>query len=166
MVDKSKISIETKFLIQRLQKCEPGQLITFSEMSDVIGSEIMDHRNKLTSALSIVERDHGLVFQSVASVGYRLIEKSSIGVTAGERGVRKIRSTLKTWGKKLKTVNPEELSESEQKGYYASRDKYFFLSAATDTKVLSQVESSPAYKEDLSQAKEQMLRFLKAGIVG
>lgn len=160
-----KISLETQALLEALKRCTPGKVITFTDFSESIGRDIDQKRSCLSSALLIAERDHGLVFTSVHSVGYQLLEKTNVAVTAAEQGTRRMRSNLRAWERKIKTIDVSSLSVPDQARAVSSIVQHQFLAVALQVKTLKNVQQAAIAEPDRFKVAD-VETFLSIGFKG
>ena len=64
------VSIETKLIYERLAKAAVGDVVTYEELSKLIGCDVRHHRGPVNSALNQLVRQH-VVFTCVARVGFK-----------------------------------------------------------------------------------------------
>lgn len=96
-------NIDTKTILERLRKAEPGELVTYAELSEIIGRDVRaTARGCLTSAMRGALRE-GLVFSSVKNEGVRLLPDDGIA-GVGLAAVKHIGRAARRAGKKLACV--------------------------------------------------------------
>jgi len=65
--------IYTSWIADRLKKAidEGHEVVTWEDLSQVLGERAQDHRSKIDTARKLILREHRVRFQSVPGVGYR-----------------------------------------------------------------------------------------------
>jgi hypothetical protein len=77
-------SIETKWLIDRGRRLQVGEVVTYEELSKLIGIDVREEgRGALRSARNILLRDEQIVLDSVPNVGLKRSSDSEIVQSAG-----------------------------------------------------------------------------------
>lgn len=94
------LSADTKAIITRLREMAIGELVTYDELSGIIGRDIQRNRYILDSARRNVEREDGAVFGIERGVGIRRMtadEAPNIGIQSrksirrkADRGAKRI----------------------------------------------------------------------------
>ncbi|MHB8285474.1 MAG: hypothetical protein ACYDD1_12450 [Caulobacteraceae bacterium] len=107
------ISADTRLLLQRLLKVEPGEAITFGDLSLAIGRKVEGADGHLQSARRMAERDHCAVFSSIIGKGYQRLLPAQV-VAAAEHGLHKIKRAAKREGNRLATVDPLVLDQTNR----------------------------------------------------
>jgi hypothetical protein len=147
------LSIDTKLLVDRLAKVQPGETITNEQLSEVIGRDVRNGAYScLYSARAIVQRDHQVVFGTVRGVGLKRLGNTEI-VNSGRGDLDRVRRTMRRAAKKMTAVDYDALPNSERIMHNAYLSTFSALAHATKgssvKKVASQVEQS---KEQLPLA--------------
>lgn len=96
MGDKVKeASVDSRLLYKRLAELAPGQIITYAELSAIIGRDVQgDARSYLNTARRMVEREDGKAFGCIINEGLKcLIDKEII--VSGSNAVTRIRKFSK-----------------------------------------------------------------------
>jgi hypothetical protein len=78
-------SVDTQFLLERLLETDPGETITYEELTDLIGRDVRpggDAYPNLFSARRIAQHDHRIVFEAVRKVGIVRLRDDAIVRTA------------------------------------------------------------------------------------
>ena len=109
------ISVEARLMAERLARAAMGELVTYDELSDIIGQNVRLQRNKgrLNTALRTVLNDHRMVFGVVVNEGYKRLADADMS-KIGRQSARKIRREAQRAKKKMACVNLDKLT-SEQK---------------------------------------------------
>ena len=95
------LSIESRLVYNRLLEAEPGSIITYKELSTLIGSNVQNgSRFALTTACRKLMNDDRRVYKSVRNIGIKRLDNEAI-VAAGDSMIKKIRKAA-TRGCRLK----------------------------------------------------------------
>lgn len=84
------VSADTQSLSGRLRELSVGGLVTYDELSELIGRNIRTHRHLLYSAIRMVEREDGAVFDTERGVGVRRLEAAD-APKVGQKTRRSVR---------------------------------------------------------------------------
>ncbi len=108
------VSSDTRFLLQTLEKAEPGETITYESMSEAIGRDVRRHAlHALYSALRMVVKEHK-VFEAIPNVGYRRLTDSEIIKTQADKGMSRIRRTAKRTALRVSSAQVANLNNNEK----------------------------------------------------
>jgi len=88
------ISIESQLVIERLLNTEEGDVVTYDELSTVIGRDIRLNRYCLHTAINKLLREHQIYFSAVRGVGVKRCNDPE-KVDAGTSFVPRIRRMAK-----------------------------------------------------------------------
>ena len=94
------LSTETRQCKERLKQAEIGETVTYKELSDLIGRDIQEYRNPLSSARHALIRDHGIDFCCITGVGVRRLSDKEV-VLSADYARKKIRKTSNREMKRL-----------------------------------------------------------------
>ena len=96
------LSIEAGAIMSRLRECKPGDVVTYDELSKVVGKDVRMSRGGLATARKRVEVDDRIIFETIATVGVKCLTalEAAQSMTAhvrrtrsaARRGVRKARA--------------------------------------------------------------------------
>lgn len=99
------LSIETKQLLERLMKAEVGELITYKEMTDIVGRDIRKSGSGIMySARRKALNDCRMVFVTIVNEGIKRASDEEIA-NSGSSVIDKIRRASKKGKKVLHAVN-------------------------------------------------------------
>lgn len=111
------LSVEVSLIVTKIAAAPNStQTITYGELSALVGRDILQKREWLTSARRILFRDHGILIETVRKVGVRIADNAGI-MNAGIRDVSSSRRALKRASRKFDAVEPAALSEEDRKNY-------------------------------------------------
>jgi len=89
-------------------------IATFDAMSQAVHADVQyKHRSWLTSALNVVERDYGMVFNSVLGIGYEPVRQGAIAGIFVDNAQRRIKAHIRKAKEKLNTVSTTNLTPEE-----------------------------------------------------
>jgi hypothetical protein len=157
---------ETIFFLQKLRAGSPGELITFTELSALVGNgEVRRgiYRNNLSSALKIAFTE-GLVYESVRNVGYRMVAQKDIAKLSEERGIEGTKRVVRKWGETLATVDVGTLGQKDMLNYTQSGLKMQIVAASTTQECFDQIAPRLQVSVDFRPSKEDVLRAISLGV--
>jgi len=94
-------SWDVQRVIERGARAEIGELIRYSEWSEILGRNVQGKgRSALHSARNILQRDHQIVFGVVLNIGLKRLSSPEV-VHTSQAHVDHIRRTAKRGGKRL-----------------------------------------------------------------
>lgn len=129
---------DTGLLVALLDKAEEGDVITYEQMSGVVGRPVDGSYPFLRTALHALESESGKVFACERGVGFRRLPPADIVATAGTDRQR-INRIAKRCGKRLVQVDVSRLTEAEKRDYYTHRSIQGVLVEATTTKAQKKI---------------------------
>jgi hypothetical protein len=91
-------AIYTQNIVDMFRKSEPGRVVTYDEMAELIGMEVRpgsDGYRYVQSAIHIACRDHKIVMKNVQTVGYRHETASTVATSGMSELVGKIKRVVK-----------------------------------------------------------------------
>lgn len=91
----SACSLETTLVYQRLQRCEREEVVTYKELTDLIGRNIQAYRTPLTSATRKMLNYDNVDFQVVRGLGIKRVNDTEIVNSSDSTFVRIRRTALK-----------------------------------------------------------------------
>lgn len=108
------MSVDTRAIIKRLTSANPGDTVTYAEISALIGRNIQNGaRYVLTSAIKHELAD-GRVWEAVRKEGVKLLRDNEI-VSVGEQAMPRIRRVARKAVRKLTAVQDFSALPNEQK---------------------------------------------------
>ena len=109
------LSIETKQLLERLMKVEVGELITYKEMTEIVGRDVRkDGSGIMYSAKRKALNDCQIVFITITNKGLKRASDEEIA-NSGASVIHKIRRTSHKGKKVLYAVNDFSALTNESK---------------------------------------------------
>lgn len=109
----AQISIDTRVLIDRLEKSAEGEVIPYDELNKLLGRDVRTvARHNVQSAMRHLE-SRGMVFSTIRTVGIKLLTDSE-RVGEGDTGINKVRRCARRAAKRLRFNKFEALSNEEK----------------------------------------------------
>jgi hypothetical protein len=109
------MAMETRMLRDRLAKSNIGDVITYSELSDLIGQQVQDRsRGHLNSAVKSLLTERQMVFGTIRTVGLKRLSDGEI-VAVGDEILPRIRRMAKRATQKLLAVADFNSLTNDQK---------------------------------------------------
>jgi hypothetical protein len=87
-------------LAERLRAIPVGEVVSYAELDDVIGRSVRGHRYLLASARERVEREDGVIFQSVFNTGVKRLPVEAYA-TVGQQSRKTIRRKARHASKRM-----------------------------------------------------------------
>lgn len=154
-------AVDTRLLLARLMKAQPGDTVTFADLSEAIGRRVGGGDPHVQSAKRMAERDIGAVFGSVHGVGYKRLTDIEV-VKAADSGIGRIKRAARREGNKLSTVNPTALNSTDRDLYHARLSGFAIVAHAMKGSSLEKLSTAVKAKgEELAIA--QTLKALAEG---
>lgn len=131
------VSIETRQVVERLVKCDIGEIVEYSELRTLIGR---DARDRLETARKHLRKEHRMVFGTVNGVGLKRLADCELA-KIGEASTIKIGREAKRAMQKMGCVDFKNLT-SDQLSEWNSRASHLGLVAeVTRPKVAKAIEA-------------------------
>lgn len=124
------LKYETKLIIELLEQSTVGETVTYQMISDLIGQNIQNCRYMLETAKRAVQRDHGIVFDTITGVGIVRVTEGGKGNVI-EKGFSKIRNATRRTVRVLDTVDTANLQKDELSRHMQQRSVAGLLEAHT-----------------------------------
>jgi hypothetical protein len=135
-------SSDTRFIDQTLGKAEPGQTITYTELSDAIGRDVRKHaRSSLMSALRM-QLNEGRVFEAIANEGYRRLTDQEIIKTQAAKGLSRISRTARKTARKVACAEFQKLSNDDKVAHNTQLSMLGAVGQMTKPKAMIAVEKA------------------------
>lgn len=136
------LSVDTQLLVKRLKKCAEDEMVTYDELSGIIGRDVTAKaRHILDSARRILQRQDRMVFECVHGQGVKRLNDSAMA-NLGEHGIKRIRGISKRTARKIACSDYENLSNEDKIKSNASLSMLGALSMMTAPKKLKALETS------------------------
>jgi hypothetical protein len=138
------LSIESGILVSRLRQAKPGDVVTYAEMSKIIGMSVQKHRGSLDTARRIVMRDDRLIFGCVKDVGLKRLDAEEAAASLAT-DVKGTRAKARKGGRKARAIKYEDVPQDARSTLIA-RASYLSLvdgtgSPASQRKLVASIET-------------------------
>jgi len=150
------INIESRLLFNRLRDAQTGDVITYSELSEIIGIDVQNGgRGYLNTARKMCEREKDKAFGTIVNHGLKCLNDSEVVETA-VYAVGHIKRTSRKYIRKLRCVNNFDMLTND--------DKIKFNTYASTLGVLSNMTKISNIKkiEVKVQETQERLPYVKA----
>lgn len=138
------LSVDTRFLYERLVRTPVGATVTYRELGDEIGRAVDGSDGNLASALRRAFQIDGLVFANVPKLGYRRLTDAEI-VKSATRDVEAVRRRARRAGKKLTKVQDfSAMTQQERTEHNAHLSIFAAITQMTKPNAVRVVESRVA----------------------
>lgn len=127
--------VDTELLVKRLAKAQMGDVITYAELSAIIGSNIQNeiNRTRLASARDIMLAENKIAFDVVRNQG--LVRMNDENLSEHHKPVAaKIRRAAKKGIKTMLCAKTEDLSPEKQRAFSAGLSVLGAVQLFTSTK--------------------------------
>ncbi len=149
------LKYETKLIVELLEQAEVGETIPYEMISDLIGQDILKCRHLLESAKRHVQREQGIIFDSIWNVGIVRVTEVGKGHVV-DKGFIKIRRATRRTIRVLDTVDTASLQRDELSRHMQQRSIAGILE--THTAPQRKKEAKPQVDNgDISAAIQQAL---------
>ena len=120
----AEVSIDIKLLCDALKLVEIGDVITYQELSDIIGRSVIKHRYLLQKARRDLRRDDGILFDCVFNTGLRRMSNSDIVNKVSTQPFQRMRSTVRNAVGDIHCIQNDQLSNNERITLNASQSLF------------------------------------------
>ena len=128
-------SIEAKLVYERLKRAGEGDIVTYSELSEVAGRNVTGRaRNVLQTARRMCERTDQIVFGCVMKIGLRRLKNDEIPDT-GVAKLSHIRRAVRRASKTMACANYDALSPEKRLLHNVTLSMFGVLHEASKTSV-------------------------------
>lgn len=147
-------SVYTTELIELLKKIPPESVATYEMMESKIGLDVRpgnDGYGYQKSARDILEKEHGIVFETITKVGLKKLTSEEIGLGSGNLYLKRKKSLIRKSKIRISTINDkfENLSKEAQLQVNAHRTILAFDAEMTKPKNLLKVTEGVIKKNEL-----------------
>lgn len=135
------MSVDARTLMERLSRVDVGDLVTYDELSALIGRNVtQDARHLLRSARARLEKEEHVVFAPVIAVGVRRLD--DVGVVAtGEQALSHVRRTSHRAARRQSFVDLGKLDESQKKKALLYQSMFGMIAHMTRARTVRAVEA-------------------------
>jgi hypothetical protein len=155
---------ETKFnielILEQLLELQPGELITYAELSALTGLSIQtDARYLLDAALRTALEEHNMVFENERNVGYRRLTDEDIVVSM--RRFRRARTQAKLGMQELSKVKFDQLENKHRITHNAKFYGYICIAGLSHEGTIKKVELRISSPEEVIVNTQQALELFR-----
>lgn len=159
------MKFETNFLLQKMRDLKPGDIATYNDMSEWIGSDINRSRHALSSAISILLRDYGLIYTCIRGVGYQLQAKKDAAAIVDSRNTSRLKNTVKRFSEELRGVDYKALDSQGKEVFIRSHARLSITEAAIDESCVKQVKDTAVVRGgSIKFDRSSVLKMLVPGV--
>ena len=134
-------SIDTQMVIDRLRAAAPGELVTYRELSDIIGRDVADGaRHVLQSATRALQKHRQMVFAAVTRQGVRRLDDAGI-VDMGGAAIKRIGRAARRAGVTLGCANFDNLDDGRRVKHNATLSYFGVVEAISKKGAIAKIES-------------------------
>lgn len=94
-------SVDAKLVYEHIKKLNPGDTVTYLQLSQIAGRNITKHRHILETARRMALREDGIVFDCISKVGIKRLSDSEIVAVETVRPLKRIRSAIRNGAKRI-----------------------------------------------------------------
>lgn len=142
------LSQDSRVIAARLQQLQPGQVVAYEELARAVGMSWGDRkdretiRSRISTARSVVLRDHGIATGAVIGEGIkRLVPSEIAGI--GTHAVQHINRTARRSTKQmLQAAGRAEMTSAEQRELNTSLSVLGALSLFSGTKAVTKIDAA------------------------
>jgi hypothetical protein len=120
-------SYETRLLYERLRKLEVKEIVSYQELSKIIGQDVQESgRGALTSARKMAQRDDRIVTDAVTNVGITRIGDVET-IASASLTFKKVRRAVQRGTERLTSVDFDNLSNDDKIRHNASISAFMVM---------------------------------------
>jgi hypothetical protein len=143
------LSPETRLIFQRLQEVEVGEIVTYKELSELIGMNTQERgRSHLLSARRKILHEFAILFEAVRGEGVKRLDDSG-ALEAGQNEVKGLHRKARRGAKKLACADVTKLKKEEKERHAAASTILAFIHRSTSGRAQKIIGES--VKEDTSE---------------
>jgi hypothetical protein len=113
-------SIDSRLIYGAIKNLNFGEIITYQEISDLIGRDILKNRSLLQTARNMAMRFDNIVFDCVLKIGLKRLNDSEITEMSSTKPFLHIRSYISSASKKISCIDKEKLNNEERLKMYST----------------------------------------------
>ena len=113
------LSIESGALAVRLREVPVGEVVSYLDLSRVIGKSAQKHRSSLDTARRIVLRDDRIIFEAVVNVGLKRLGAEEAAASMPTH-VKRTRNAARKGMNKARAIRIEEVPQAARGALIAS----------------------------------------------
>jgi nucleoid DNA-binding protein len=136
------LSIESQLAYNKLIEAKPGETISYSILSDIIGRDIQSYRHCLYTALGMALRENNMVFVAVRGEGIKRLMNDEIPVVIGSDALAKIRNVSRKSAKKIIAADYDALPNELKIKHNTNLSILGAFTQMTRPKAVAEIESA------------------------
>jgi len=153
------LSLDSRLLHQRLQKCSQGDFVSYEELNELIGGDVQNKAYpNLVTAKKRAQRIDGLVFFPIRGSGLKCLDDDEI-VAASQAGIDHIRRHSKRNASKLTCVDYGNLSADEKITHNLNLSYFAAIQQVSKNKTLQNSRERIAIEDNAVAAKKMIEVF-------
>jgi len=139
-------SLETSLIVERLAKCEPGDVVSYEELSTLLGTRVSGVTSQLQSAKRVVLAEHSLYFDIQRGAG--LICAGNDGrIASAKDGIKHIHRAANRKLKILGTANVAAMTNEEKMQFNTVASHVGVLAGITTARAQNKLAAAVAVSE-------------------
>lgn len=140
-------SIFTQELVDFLSKAVDGAVVTYADMTKLIGFDVRPNYNGypyLYSAKEILQRDYDIVFETIPKEGIKRLPHEKVALSGPALFVKRTKSHVKRHANRINTVTDyyESLSPEAKLGANMARTLIFFTAESIKPKKMDLIKDA------------------------
>jgi hypothetical protein len=135
------LAIETKIVLERLAKAQPGETVTYEELNKLAGCDVRKRRNIITTSTNKLLVEQAKVFVSETGKGMRLLHNEEIPAL-GARDIGRVGRIAKRSIRKLAAADYDKLSEQAKIQHNTHMTLLSLVQRGATTKSLALVQEA------------------------
>jgi len=134
------MSVDTRFLYQRLCKIQEGEEVSYAELSALIQRDVRTvAKGLLDSARGIAQRLDRIVFVAIAGKGLKRLSNEEIPIVSNTSRIKKINSQTRRWHQDLNCADYDRLGKAQQSEYNLGLSMVSALAGMSSEKAIQTV---------------------------
>lgn len=105
------LALETRLCLDRLAKCQPGELVSYAELNEITGCNVQKRRNVISTSISKLLSEQAMVFVPQHGEGIRLLTNEEIP-NLGSRDITHIGRIAKRSSRRFAATDYDKLSDT------------------------------------------------------
>lgn len=133
------VSLETQLIRKRLDSCEVGDIVTYTELADITKRSVEEFRPAFQTAARQLLTERGWLFGAVRTVGYKRLD-SAEKMDAADAKRKHISKTARKAMKVMASIEVEGLPDTDKRRHYALASGLGAIALATSNKSMRAIE--------------------------
>lgn len=135
------LAIESKIVLERLGKMQPGELVSYDELNQLTKSNVRQRRNVLTTPIKKLLNEQSKVFIAERGKGIRMLRNEEIPAL-GTRDVSRVGRIARRSIRTLSAVNFTELPDDKKISHNTSLTILSLVQRGSTAKSVKMIEDS------------------------